>query len=245
MKPPVTCLSYARHVCQTRAGPNAGTCELARFSAVRALLVWAVRRPWRGHSPAGRPRRPTHATNSLSTRKLSLNLLPGSPCREAGKPLGDTLTLSRRGGLPQTQQRGGQNTLDEKTLGGRTQRERNRTRTNATHKLYARNTVDGGTCDQTLRNARRTRGQGVRCSHETREQHCAWRHNSTGNASFDLHWLLPQEPRRCSICVPATGSISSPNLLLQGRSYGEKEAPVNIHRTTTLDRCSKDSGDLE
>ena len=60
-----------------------GTRELSAFGAVPT--AWAARRPRRGHSPPGRPRRPTHATNSLSTLERSLNLLPGY-VRPRGRP---------------------------------------------------------------------------------------------------------------------------------------------------------------
>ena len=67
-----------------------GTSELNSWNA---LPVWAAGRlrGWRANSPGCRSHRPTHATNSLSTRKLSLHLCPGSPCCEAGEPFGDTL----------------------------------------------------------------------------------------------------------------------------------------------------------
>ena len=89
-----------------------GTSELALNSWYALLQRAAGRlRDWRANSPGCRPRRPTHATNSLSTRKLSLHLCPGSPCCEAGEPFGDTLTLFCRSGSSRGQQRRGQKTL--------------------------------------------------------------------------------------------------------------------------------------
>ena len=115
---------------------------------------------------------------------------------------------------------------------GRNSTRRNATHTNATHKLYARNTVsNGGASDQTMRNAG-TAIEGVRWQRETREQDTAWSHNSTGYAAYNLHSPLPLNPRRCSICVPATGPISLRNLLLAGRIKGEKEARGNFHNLT-------------
>jgi hypothetical protein len=196
-----------------------GTSELA-LNAWDALLQRAAgrRRGWQANSPGCRPRRPTHATNSLSTRKLSLHLCPGSPCCEAGEPFGDTLTLFCRSGSSRGQQRRGQKTLGThtlgthtlgtqtggtqtggtqtggtqtggtqtggtqelgtQTLGTHTQRKRNGTRCNATHKLYARNRVRGGAPDQTLQNAR-SAIEGVRRHLGTREQNGPWHHNST------------------------------------------------------------------
>ena len=181
-----------------------GTSELA-LNAWDALLQRAAgrRRGWQANSPGCRPRHPTHATNSLSTRKLSLHLCPGSPCCEAGEPFGDTLTLFCRSGSSRGQQRRGQKTLGThtlgthtlgtqtggtqtggtqelgtQTLGTHTQRKRNGTRCNATHKLYARNRVRGGAPDQTLQNAR-SAIEGVRRHLGTREQNGPWHHNST------------------------------------------------------------------
>jgi hypothetical protein len=175
-----------------------GTSELNSWNA---LPVWAAGRlrGWRANSPGCRSHRPTHATNSLSTRKLSLHLCPGSPCCEAGEPFGDTLTLFCRSGSSRGQQRRGQKTLGThalgthtldtqtrgtqelgtQTVGTHTRRRRNSTRYNATHKLYARNWVRGGAPDQTLQNARWAI-EGVRRHLGTRERYGPWRHNSTG-----------------------------------------------------------------
>jgi hypothetical protein len=194
MKPPVTCIvvrwTRLPYLLRSRLP---GTSQLA-------LNSWYAGRLWgrRANSPSCRPRHPTHATNSLSTRKLSLHLCPGSPCCEAGEPFGDTLTLSCRSSSSRGQQRRGQKTLGThalgthtrdtqtggtqelgtQTLGTHTQRRRNSTRCNATHKLYALDTVSGGAPDQTLQNARWAI-EGVRRHLGTREQNGPWHHNST------------------------------------------------------------------
>jgi hypothetical protein len=205
MKPPVTCdvVRWTRPPYSLRCRCPAPRNVTQRGSA---LLVWAAgrRRGSRANSPGCRPRRPTHATNSLSTRKLSLHLLPGTPHCEAGQPLGDTRTLSCRRGLSGSQQRRGQErlgTLRTHTDGVLTRRKRNHTRrtttrrnathTNATHKLYALDTVSsGGASDQGMRDAGPAT-EGVRWLRETREQDNAWSHNSTGDAAYNLHSPLP------------------------------------------------------
>ena len=158
-----------------------------------------------------------------AVRRYAYTFLPNAACREASNA-GARRLLGR---------------LPIRTLGTRYTPDANATALdatpltqNATHKLYARNTVSsGGASDQTMRNTR-TAIEGVRWQRETREQGNAWSHNSTGVRSVQLAQSTPPQPHRCSICVPATGPISLRNLLLAGRIKGEKEAPGNFHNLT-------------
>ena len=132
-----------------------GTSELALNSWYALLQRAAGRlRGWRANSPGCRPRRPTHATNSLSTRKLSLHLCPGSPCREAGEPFGDTLTLFCRSGSSRGQQRRGQKTLGTHALGTHTRdTQTGGTQTRGTQELVRKRSERTLNADATARDA--------------------------------------------------------------------------------------------
>jgi hypothetical protein len=197
----------------------------------------------RANSSGCRPRHPTHATNSLSTRKLSLHLLPGLPHREAGQPLSDTRRLSCRSGLSGSQQRRGQKrlgTLRTHTDAVLTRRKRNHTRrattrrnathTNATHKLYALDTVSsGGASDQGMRDAG-TATEGVRWLRETREQDNAWSHNTTGDAAYNLHSPLPFSLTGVLFAFRRQGQYLPPTCCLLGAAKAKKR-PDEISTT--------------
>jgi hypothetical protein len=225
----------------TLEGRTCGFSELARFSACYALPAWVVRRPrgFPARSSPGQPRRPTHASNSLSTPKLSLNLLPGSPprARRASRSAIRALLVAEAARLEAS------NAGARRLLGYA--RNANATpRTNSTHATGSaggRATEPCGTLETRpfrayaapwcrLNNA--TRGDTTRLETPLWTCTCTDAGTDTG---------APPRPSRCSTCVPATRPISRRSLLLQGRRQGEKEARRDFHSRIYIDRYLEDS----
>jgi hypothetical protein len=184
-------------------------------------------------SPPDRSRRPTPASHSLSTLELSWNLLPGSPrASRASRSAIRVLFLAEAARL-ETSNAGARILLG---------RERNRDATtlettpltNSTHAIRSaggRATEPCGTLDAlTL---------GGYAAPARRRNNTARGDSTRQEALSSTCTDTPPLPSRCSICVPATGSISGSDLLLQGRTHGKNEAMRNFHMRKFLTDARK------